>query len=289
VVDKPKIYGESAYSCVLGESVSWAMTTEGSVTMTGLPPGLKYSGGAIAGKANKSGTYTAKAVSKNAAGTVSKAITITVKNPGFVVSITPRTNGSGKNAVESVFAGETIPVYVGVKQNFDVSASPGKSGVSKSDVTSVTATGLPSGLKYANSKLTGVPTKTGAYSIKLSFKNALGWTKSFSMKMQVKALPSWAVGTFKGKGTFNGKSANVALTVGKTGKISGKFIVAGKQYSFTAPSFEEYGDDGILRTSKGTMKVGKKTYKVEVAVGEAGAEIAVLDGEVEIAVGVVSG
>jgi len=46
------------------------------------------------------------------------------------------------------------------------------------------------------------------------------------------------------------------------------------------------------------MKVGKKTYKVEVAVGEAGAEsagatigvaeIAVLNGEVEIAVGEVS-
>jgi len=37
------------------------------------------------------------------------------------------------------------------------------------------------------------------------------------------------------------------------------------------------------------MKVGKKTYKVEVAVGEVGAEIAVLDGEIEIAVGEVSG
>ena len=265
------------------------MTTEGSVTMTGLPPGLKYSGGAIAGKANKSGTYTAKAVSKNAAGTVSKTITITVKNPGFVVSITPRTNGSGKNAVESVFAGETIPVYAGVKQNFDVSASPGKSGVSKSDVTSVTATGLPSGLKYANSKLTGVPTKTGAYSIKLSFKNALGWTKSFSMKMQVKALPSWAAGTFKGKGTFNGKSADVTLTVGKTGKISGKFIVAGKQYSFTAPSFAEYGADGVLTTTKGTMKYGNKTYKVEISVaeGESGgvAEVVVVNGTAEIAGG----
>ena len=50
-------------------------------------------------------------------------------------------------------------------------------------------------------------------------------------------------------------------------------------------AFEEYGDDGILRTSKGTMKVGKKTYKVEVAVGESSAEIAVLGGMVEIAVG----
>ena len=75
----------------------------------------------------------------------------------------------------------------------------------------------------------------------------------------------------------------------KTGKISGKFVSGGKAYAFTAASFEEYGDDGILRTSKGTMKVGKKTYTVEVAVGEAGAEIAVLNGKIEIAVGEVSG
>ena len=80
IAGKPYIYSESAYVGTVGVSVSWPVTTEGSVTMTGLPPGLKYSGGAIAGNPSKAGTYSVKCVSKNKAGTVSKTIKITV-NP----------------------------------------------------------------------------------------------------------------------------------------------------------------------------------------------------------------
>ena len=157
--------------------------------------------------------------------------------------------------------------------------------------------GLPKGLTYKSGKVTGVPTTAKAVTAKVTvaLKSNAKKTWTISVKLNVAALPAWAVGTFKGKGTFNGKDADVTLTVGKTGKISGKFVSGGKAYAFTAASFEEYGDDGILRTSKGTMKVGKKTYTVEVAIGEAGAEsagatigvaeIAVLNGKTEIAVG----
>ena len=78
VVDVPKIYGDSSYSCGLKQSVSWPVSSEGSMTVKGLPPGLKYSGGAIVGKPTKAGTYQAKFTSKNAAGKRSKTIKIVV-------------------------------------------------------------------------------------------------------------------------------------------------------------------------------------------------------------------
>ena len=59
----------------------------------------------------------------------------------------------------------------------------------------------------------------------------------------------------------------MTLTVGKTGKVSGKFVNLKKTaYAFTASSFKAYGEDGVLRTSA-TMKYGKKSVKLDVAVG----------------------
>ena len=59
----------------------------------------------------------------------------------------------------------------------------------------------------------------------------------------------------------------MTLTVGKTGKISGKFVDTKKRaYSFSAASFKTYGEDGVLR-AQATMKYGKKSVTLEVAVG----------------------
>jgi uncharacterized repeat protein (TIGR02543 family) len=156
---------------------------------------------------------------------------------------------------------------------------------------SITVTGLPTGLKYDTKKktITGVPTAAKSFTAKVTVKS-LGASRSWSVKWVVAPLPSWAVGTFKGIGAFKEKNADVTMTVGKTGKISGKFTVDGKQYSFTAPSFTEHVENGALITTKGTMKYGSKTYKVEIAVteGEAGSGVAligVMNGTAEIAGG----
>ncbi|MBR3222218.1 MAG: RHS repeat protein [Kiritimatiellae bacterium] len=78
VVGKPNVYTAASYTCAVGESVNWPITTEGKLTVGKLPAGLKYKGGAITGKATKKGTYTVKLVSKNIKGTVTKKIKITV-------------------------------------------------------------------------------------------------------------------------------------------------------------------------------------------------------------------
>ena len=60
---------------------------------------------------------------------------------------------------------------------------------------------------------------------------------------------------------------SVTLTVGKPGKVSGKFVdTKKKSYAFTVASFKTYGEDGVLR-AKATMKYGKKNVSVEIAVG----------------------
>ena len=78
VVGAPTIYGDSSYTTAVQKSVNWPVTSEGTMTVTGLPSGLKYSGGAIVGKPTKAGTYKAKFTSKNAAGKRSRTIQIVV-------------------------------------------------------------------------------------------------------------------------------------------------------------------------------------------------------------------
>ncbi len=91
----------------------------------------------------------------------------------------------------------------------------------------------------------------------------------------------WAKGTYKGSGTLAGKKAVVTLTLGATGKVSGKFTVAKKAYSFAGTV---YMQEGTYRTT-GSVKYGSKAYPLVVAVGQDGetgkvfAEIAVIDGE----------
>ena len=259
VVGVPEIYGEATYTCALNESVNWPVSSEGSMTVKGLPKGMKYSGGVISGKASKTGTYTVKFTSKNAAGTRTKTIKIVVVNPGFDVSVNVRANGA-TDAV-SVAAGETVPMFVGVVQNISVASTPGKDGIAKSGASSVTATGLPPGLKYSKGVISGVPSKVGTYTVKLTFKNALGWTKTFTMKMQVKALPAFA------RGTFNGWSYDadyyykrkVTVSVTTAGKITAK--VGTLSFARTGWTVDEAGRYCANLLTTRTVGTGKKAKK----------------------------
>jgi hypothetical protein len=165
VVDAPAIHCEAAYTCALKESVSWPVSAEGTVKVKGLPSGLKYSGGAIVGKAKKVGVYSAKFTAKNAAGTKTRTIRIKVVNPGFAVNVNVRANGA--TGATSVASGGTVPMFIGVAQNITVASTPGKAGVAKSAASSVSVKGLPPGLKYSKGVISGVPSKTGTYKVKL--------------------------------------------------------------------------------------------------------------------------
>lgn len=259
VVGPPTIFAEATYTCALNESVSWPVSSEGTVTVAGLPKGLKYSGGVISGKATKTGTYSVKFTAKNAAGTKTKTIKIIVNNPGFSVSVDVRANGS--TGPMSVSAGGTVPMFVGVVQNITVASAPGKDGIAKSAASSVAATGLPPGLAYKNGVISGVPSKAGTYTVKLVFKNALGWSKTFTMKMSVKALPSFASKTFDGWSMVDDLlKRKVSVSVTTAGKISAK--VGSLAFSRTGWTVDASGayvaNMRTVRTTGSGAK--KKTY-----------------------------
>jgi len=256
VVGKPTIASESTYYCAINVPVSWPVTIYGKATVKGLPSGLKYSGGAISGKATKAGTYTVTFSASNAAGSTSKTITIVVENPGFAVTCSAKPNGSSPC---DVISGDTIDLFVGVKQEVSLSATPGQDGVEKSDVSSMSAKGLPSGLKLSGGVISGVPTKPGSYSATITFKNKYGWTSGFDMKFVVSALPVWSYGTFGGGcGTTWEDGARCEFTVSSVGKLSGKVYRLGETWTMSATSYSSYIDgyfmfDVVLKNGKNTL------------------------------------
>ena len=135
---------------------------------------------------------------------------------------------------------------------------------------SVSVSGQPKGMKYDAKKkaVTGVATvanKSGT--MKITVKSA-GASRTWSVKWRTVALPAWATGTFKGKlGEGDAAKGTVTLTVGKTGKVSGKFVNLKKTaYPFSIGSFKSF-EGGVLST-KATMKYGTKSVAVEIAVGQ---------------------
>ena len=269
VVGTPKIFCETSYTCALNEPVSWPVTIDGKATVKGLPSGLKYSGGAITGKATKVGTYTVNISTKNEAGTATRSITIRVEDPGFTVSCSARPNGSYADG--NVASGGTVEMFVGVNQAITLSSVPGKAGVANSDA-SVTAKGLPAGLKLSGGTITGVPTKAGTFAVTVSFKNKLSWTASFMLNIVVRPLPEWAQGTFTGVDVDYAiqEYGSATLSVASAGKVSGKVALCGTNWTFTAASYDsavlyESGEPAEFRI-KADMKAGKAVIPVELAV-----------------------
>lgn len=144
------------------------------------------------------------------------------------------------------------------------------------------AKNLPAGLKLnaTTGVISGVPTAAGAKTISItatSVANTKLVSPALKIPVSVAKLDAWAKGTFTGKGDLNGKTATATLTVGATGKISGKFTVAKKSYAFTATSYSVY--DGYYE-AKAKLTYGKTTYPVVISVdldGESNKGFAYLD------------
>ena len=110
--------------------------------------------------------------------------------------------------------------------------------------TTVSVSGLPTGLKYTskNGIISGSPTRTSTVSragvttpskIKIKVTTAGKNVKTYPIEMYVMPLPDWAVGTFNG----GGDALTATLTSQKTGKISGKLQEAANTWTMSASSF----------------------------------------------------
>lgn len=150
----------------------------------------------------------------------------------------------------------------------------------------VSIAGLPSGVKYdrVTGRLSGVPTKSGLFTVKVSIKNGSNATAKGEFTVEVRDLPTWAYGTFDGtvEGVVDGEGQVVGViqsaTCSNTGKLSGKLLVGGVITPFTAPSFSWFAMDKgqpIFRSTatysaKENGKTVKKTFPLTFfATGEA--------------------
>ena len=152
-------------------------------------------------------------------------------------------------------AGEsrTLTLMVGVKLS-------GTDAVTceSASLPNYTASGLPAGVSInkTTGAFVGAPTKTGTFKAKVTAKNA-STKKTLSLTVKVLPLPAWAKGTFTGLSEETGVTPGLAtLTVGATGKISGKVALPGTNWTFSATSFDADGftGDATNLTITGTAK-----------------------------------
>ena len=118
------------------------------------------------------------------------------------------------------------------------------------DGWNLSASGLPSGLKLVQDKVTGgysvagVATKSGTNTV--TFTASKGKEKEIAtITVSVAALPEWACGTYDGAYfEFDEEGTNavgqISATVTSAGKLSGKIMKGGKSYSFSAANFGGY-------------------------------------------------
>ena len=198
-----------------------------TVTVKGLPSGLKFNSKTltISGTPTKPGTYSISLSLKNK--TIKKA-----KTQSFVLYVanieSPYLKGIN-------YANDAYVYRVGTSMEFDI-------GSCATDGYSVTGVnGLPSGLKFDKKTgfITGVPTKSGAKTVTITLKNGK-LTSSATITFNVDAIDTWAYGTFNG----GGETGVLTLTVGNTGKISGKWMTVDGTWTLSAKSYESYDEQG---------------------------------------------
>ena len=148
----------------------------------------------------------------------------------------------------------------------------------------VTLTGLPSGVKYdrVTAALSGVPTKAGTFTVKVSVRNVSGATATAAFKVEVRDLPTWAYGTFDGAVSTNEEGEVLGVvqsaTCSNVGKLSGKVRIAGVDTTFTAASFSRFTMKGDVPTfysvatysAKENGKTVKKEFPLVFALNDEG-------------------
>ena len=250
------------------------------VTVTGLPPGLKFTAKALDVKATKTtpaAHYKANTIYGTATKPGTHVVTVKITNATvkkaverrFAIAVDNRTGANELLRVTDAASGEPASLKNGRGQQYTVYM-----GVEKHELPAITVNdsadkltlaGLPAGLKFTAKELRnrdgsvlakantiyGVPTKAGFYTVTATVKSGKSsYVSTFTM--EVVAMPDWAVGTFVGRGIcefgdYAPLTNNIhwTFTVAANGKVSGKVVFdTGEDRLLTAtfskPSFAAY-------------------------------------------------
>ena len=267
-----------------GETLTLTLDAKGAVKVVGtVDGGRKLSVSAVAAVTSTAIPYVYVYAAPTTVTTKNKKgkVVSKVSYPAFIATVTL------DNAPGVPVVGEAVAYRKqGVRPTVDGSSTGAGSfkystayGQAASNAT-VTVTAVPAkGSVFAYWMLNGEIAGYGiAYKAKMGEGDFTGLTAVFHKS--VTAVEAWAKGTYKGNGTLLGKKTSVTLILGATGKMSGKFTMAKKTYSYAGTAYQQ---DGAYRTTS-SVKCGSKTYPIVIAVGqdaETGlpfAEIAVIDG-----------
>ena len=248
-----------------------ASCSDVKISVKGLPSGLKYDAKTlkIAGQAKKPGVYTVTASATNVS--QKKA---TPESTAVFDIVVPNWECDAMtgllydpDAYGTVWCGVTFGA-----DRVDCSAADG---------WTVKVSGLPTGLKYKDGIITGVPTKAGNYTV--TFTATKGKEKQVAtITLKATALPAWAVGTFNGGSNVSGAHfgdvytpladiGQATLTVAASGKISGKFLEGGRTWTISAASFEAESGGQYIATV--AAKSGKVTRSERIVLEPSGSDV----------------
>ena len=216
---------------------------------------LKQAGQTIVGTPTKAGTYVVTFTKNVKSGkkTVAKTAQILWTVVANDAELTLGFNLAG-GVIESAVVGLK---YAGIM------------AFSATSNATVTASGLPAGIKLVNLgegnfAFAGFTAKAGTYLVTVTA-SLNGKSVSQRVALKVDGLPAWAKGSFNGyvaggDGATNGLAT---VTVSSVGKVSGKFYDRGTNWTFTAASYTDYDGTAysVPVSAKYSWKVksGKKT------------------------------
>ncbi|GAA5141542.1 hypothetical protein GCM10023213_25840 [Prosthecobacter algae] len=168
------------------------------------------------------------------------------------------TEGADLEEIEFPFA------MVGSDFEYQIPVDFGVDG-SKTPV-SYAAAGLPAGLKLdaKTGKITGRPTKAGAFAVKVSAINALGTSKTDPINpvLTVQAIPEGAVGVFAGwipRDELNGElGGRFDMTVTALGTFSGRVTLGGNIHAFKGIlDIDLDPDTGVPQSPNATITIAR--------------------------------
>lgn len=107
------------------------------------------------------------------------------------------------------------------------------------------ATGVPAGLSLNKSTgaLSGIPTRAGTFVTKIKATSTYNskWYSYLTVTNRILSLPSWAKGTFSGvienEALEDDGRGSLNMTIGSTGKMSGKALLRGTNWTLSAKSY----------------------------------------------------
>ena len=128
------------------------------------------------------------------------------------------------------------------------------------DGAKVTLTGLPTGLKYKNGLVTGVPTKSGTFTVKVKTKIGRKTTVEPFKIIKVVAIPKNLVGAYYGFATnVDGIDALASFKLTNMAKLSGSFYDGYQKLSVSGKGFSGRTEDGAYLMDV-TCKKGLTKY-----------------------------